>query len=201
MPYDNLQPGVYWGKLVAATLGTFGQNNSEAMVLTFDLTHVANGQNANGETNWEAINPASRDIRFFLTEKAWDNSTRDLMAIGCSDLINPTFKPEIHEGCELLVINEQYQGKTYDKVTIASLSRGASVGELDANKKRALAQKYALAVKAQAKPTTPPPGPKAAPGAPVRTVVKSAGGPPTPTVPASPAPAAPTGGTADDCPF
>lgn len=149
---SNLKPGSYYGKLAQAQLAEIGQNATPAMVLTFNLTHIAEGN------DWTAIDPVMRDVQFWLTDKAKDYAFADFRALGFNgDMELPKFDQSLYDGTELTVINEQYQGKTQDKVSIAKLKQQREHKPLAADAKRTLAAQFKAAAGMAAKPSTPPP--------------------------------------------
>lgn len=158
---SNLPPNQYFGKMVNAAFGAIGQHDTPAIVLTVELTHVAAG----GE--WRDIETTKRDIPFFLTENAKERSFQDLQKLGFNgDFDAPKFSdPDLAAGLELTVINETYNSKLQDKVSITKLKAGGrELKAVNADVKRSLAAQFKTLTSASARPSTPPP-PRAAPPA------------------------------------
>lgn len=158
---SNLTPGSYLGRLIDSGLGAIGQNSTPAMVLTFELTHVAAGG------DWQPIEATRRDVQFYLTERAREFAFADLRKLGFNgDFENPAFSDQdLVNGLELTVINEIYNNKAQDKVSIAKLSQKRERSPVAADVKRTLAAQWKTSGSATARPAAPPPAAPRAPAA------------------------------------
>lgn len=149
---QNLTPGSYFGQLIDAQLSEVGTNGNIAMVLIWDI----NNQAVNGQ--WQAIDTATRQENFFLSDKAKDRSFSDMKKLGFNgDFDNPHFSQECYDGIELVVENELYNGKVYDRVKPAKLVVDVGIKAAGKDKARLFAAQYRTAMGAASRPTTPPP--------------------------------------------
>lgn len=147
----QLQPGFYFGKLIGAVLTEMGEKKTPAMALTFDITSRANGD------GWENVDPITRDVVFYLSEKSQEFAFADLKALGFDGNMDaPGFAPDLTEtGTELEVVIEPYNGKDYERVKITKLKRGSAHSPASADVRRSLAAKFRTAH--GGRPSTPPP--------------------------------------------
>lgn len=174
---SNLTPNTYFGHLVEAVLAEVGDNKTPVLLLTFELTHEATSG------AWTEITEVKRDVQFYLSDKAKEGSFADLRQIGFNgDMEAPRFTDEdLYKGCELLVENETFNGKIYDRVRIGKLKRGAERKPVGKDLARSLAAQFRTSAQATARPSAPPPPMQ-------RTVVKEAAAAAPATGPAAPPP-------------
>lgn len=172
---QNLIPGPHWGKLIDAGLAEIGDNKTPAMVLAFQITHAAG---SNGD--WVQIEPVTREVNFWLTEKATERSFDDMRALGFNgDFDAPVFDAELREGVVLDVTNEQYQGKTKDVVRLAKLRPSRERNPVAKDVVHKLAARFKQSGANTARPSSPPPPRPAATGQqPVRQTVPGEDAPP-----------------------
>lgn len=113
---NRLAPGSYFGKLADAGLEAIGQNGTPAFTMNFTITHVAE----NGA--WAPITEVNRNIQLFMTDKARDYALSDLRRLGFNgDFDAPKFDADVHEGLELSLWHETYEGKPQEKLKVARL--------------------------------------------------------------------------------
>lgn len=148
----NLHPGTYYGALISAELGEIGQNNTPAMILSFDLSHLGD------PAGWQEITKERIEVLFWLTEKSKDFAFADLRALGFNgDFDAPRFGDDLYAGTELLMETESYQGKTQEKWHIAKLKRGGNRKPVQADVKRSLAAQFRTGAAAAKPPSSPAP--------------------------------------------
>lgn len=174
--------GSYWGRPIGAVLAELGDEKKLALVITFDITQVAN----NGE--WiDLPNPQQRDVKMFCTEAAWPYTEAKLKSFGFNgDFANPKFSDEFMQGTELVcTINGKYDNFDFPR------GAGKQAEQAPDEALRRMNARWKNANQLASKPAGAPP---AAPApAPVRRTVHGT----APT--AAPArPAAPPAAAADD---
>jgi hypothetical protein len=149
---QNLTPGSYFGQLIDSQLGEIGNNGNIAMVLTWDINHYA----SNGQ--WKQMDTATRQQNIFLTEKAKERAFSDMKKIGFDgNFENPRFSDECYSGIELVIENETYNGKIYDRVKPAKFVSDSGVKPTSKDKAKLLSAQFRTSVGAASKPSTPPP--------------------------------------------
>lgn len=169
---SNLTPGTYLGRLTDSALGAVGKNDTPAMILTFELVYVA----ADGA--WVPMAPISREVQFYITDKSRDYAFRDLGRLGFNGNFDaPAFSAIPTDGVELDLINETYDGKTNDKVSIAMLKGAREKKPVNADAKRQIAALWKTAATSTAKPSAPPPPRAAAPAAAAQPATRAPGTP------------------------
>lgn len=113
----KVPPGTYLGDVTQMYLSQTPTTNNPFLAVEFGVGHVAqNGQ-------WVPIQPETRTVRFFLTDKAVDFSLNKLRALGFNgDFANP--KCSITEGvtlvCEAQAGTGANAGKTYESWSVYS---------------------------------------------------------------------------------
>lgn len=154
-----LPAGIYNGKLVDAYLGAIGKGETPAMVLVFEIGFAA------ADGGWKAIDPVTRDMSLFMSEKAKEYAFRDLGKLGFNgNFDSPAFSVPMHEGCELEIQHETYEGKVKEKLLIGALQFTREKKAVNAETKRGLAAQWKQSPGAvRASPATPPASPASAP--------------------------------------
>ncbi len=134
---NHLAPGSYFGKLADAGLESVGQNNTPAFTMSFIITHVAE----NGA--WAAITEVRRNIQMFMTDAAREYALTDLRKLGFDGNFDaPKFDTDVHEGLELALWHETYEGKIQEKVKIARLRQARERKPVADDVKRTLQALY-----------------------------------------------------------
>lgn len=152
-----LPPNLYFGKLIDAHLGAIGQNETPAMVLSFELTHAAT------DKDWQAINPTRRNVQLWLTDGAKEKTFADLRALGFDgNWDDPKFAADLYDGTDLDLTHDTYKGKNQEVVRIRKLRPAMDHKPVAADLKRTLAAQFKNAASMSAKPSTPPPARPAA---------------------------------------
>ena len=115
----EIQSGLYKGKLVGHGVA-ISPKGSEYMFLTFEIdTKVDNGTDAYLDQTY------TRDVYFYLTEKAKQKSEEDLIKLGFNgNYADPMFRESLYSECLLDCRQEEYDGKTVYKFYIAELGNG-----------------------------------------------------------------------------
>lgn len=165
MAYEMKQPGSYFGVLVEAGLDTLNnEKKTPFMYLVFDVTHIAE----NGE--WSAL-PESfkKDVRFFLSEKAWEYTQRDLEKLGFDgNFDDPKFNAAMYaDGIELMCQHEVGQDNKLREAWSVS-GTGGGTKERKAPEKtivRDLSAKWKNSQAANKKPSGGPAKPPVTPAA------------------------------------
>lgn len=148
-----INPGTYFGKLVEAGLTEIGDRKSPAIFLAFDVTHYAVGG------DWRPIDPVTRDVVMYLTEKAEPHTMRKLMALGFNGDFNaPAFAPRLSEGVQLMCEHRPRDGKTYEEWNFAEFASGERERQkVGGDVARTFAAKFRTYAQANARPSAPPP--------------------------------------------
>jgi hypothetical protein len=157
-----MQAGIYLGKHITAGTAKSGEKQTPYLYIEMLVEYVAeNGQ-------WSPIEPVKRDLRFWLSEKAWDVSMRDLKTLGFNgDLENPKFAPEVYTGINMECTLEEYNGKQQERWGLP-YNRTLERVEMDRAEVRTLQAR--LSQEFNKRPATAPPAaPVAAPTPPVHT--------------------------------
>lgn len=153
----RLAPGSYFGKLADAGLEAVGQNSTPAFTMNFTITHVAE----NGA--WNPITEVNRSITLFMTDAAREYALADLRRLGFDGNFDaPKFDADVHEGLELSLWHETYEGKLQEKLKVARLKQARERKPVAEDIKRTLSALYRGGAP---KPT--PAAPSAPPRAPV----------------------------------
>ncbi len=148
---NHLAPGSYFGKLSDAGLESVGKNSTPAFGMSFIITHVAE----NGA--WTPITEVRRNIQMFMTDAAREYALADLRKLGFDgNFDSPKFDNDVHEGLELSLWHETYEGKTQEKVKIARLRQNHERKPVTDDVKRTL---QALYKGSAPKPANVPPAP------------------------------------------
>ena len=116
----KIQPGNYYGRLAEAGMDTLNnEKQTMFMYLTFSVTNVF----INGA--WQDIEPVNRDVKLFMSDKARPYTERTLETLGFNgDFENPQFKPELHNGTELVCThNAPPNGKEYEEWNLSGGQR------------------------------------------------------------------------------
>ena len=156
----RLAPGNYFGKLADAGLDAVGKNGTPAFTMNFTITHVAE----NGA--WSPIAEVSRSIALFMTDAAREYALGDLRRLGFDGNFDaPKFDADVHEGLELSLWHELYEGKTQEKLKIARLKQSHERKPVPDDIKRTLSALYkgSAPKAAPSAPIVPPRVPAAAP--------------------------------------
>lgn len=155
---NHLAPGNYFGKLSDAGLESVGQNGTPAFTMSFIITHVAE----NGA--WTPITEVRRNIQLFMTDAAREYALADLRRLGFDGNFDaPKFDTDVHEGLEISLWHEMYEGKTQEKLKIARLKQARERKPVNEDVKRTLQALYKSgAPKAAPAPSAPPAAPSAA---------------------------------------
>ncbi len=147
----TLAPGSYFGKLIDAGLESVGKNSTPAFGMLFAITHVAE----NGA--WAAITEVRRNIQLFMTDAAREYALADLRKLGFDgNFDSPKFDTDVHEGLEISLWHEVYEGKTQEKLKIARLKQTHERKPVADDVKRTL---QALYKGSAPKPVVPAPAP------------------------------------------
>lgn len=143
----HLAPGNYFGKLADAGLEAVGQNGTPAFTMNFTITHVAESG------AWAPISEVNRSITLFMTDAARQYALGDLRRIGFDGNFDaPKFDADVHEGLELSLWHELYEGKTQEKLKIARLRQARERKPVGDDIKRTLSALYKGSAPKQAMP-------------------------------------------------
>lgn len=155
---NQLAPGSYFGKLSDAGLESVGKNSTPAFTMSFIITHVAE----NGA--WSPITEVRRNIQMFMTDAAREYALADLRKLGFDGSFDaPKFDADVHEGLELSLWHETYEGKIQEKVKIARLRQNHERKPVADDVKRTLAALYKGSAPKANVPPAPPRTPAPAP--------------------------------------
>ena len=155
---NHLAPGSYFGKLSDAGLESVGKNSTPAFTMSFIITHVAE----NGA--WAPVTEVRRNIQMFMTDAAREYALADLRKLGFDgNFDSPKFDTDVHEGLELSLWHEMYEGKTQEKLKIARLKQAHERKPVAEDIKRTLSALYKGSAPKPAAPTAGPRVPAPAP--------------------------------------
>jgi len=163
----QLQPGIYFGKLVE--IGTARLSNDARtpyVFVTWEVTHCAeNGQ-------WVPIEPVTRESRWWVTERSEPYTMDRLQRLGFNgDLDSPAFDADPHperDGVRLACRHDVRNGRAYENWDLASDRQDREREPWEAELTRRFKAKYRTRASSRSRP---------------------AGVPPTPPQPATPSPA------------
>jgi len=106
-----MQPGRYYAFFQSAECGELGNEKSTPLIyMTFQITHCV------GNDQWIELDPAvkaNRDVRLFLSDKAWPYTEKKLQGMGFNgDFENPDVDPDFkRKGCALICSHRQGTGQ------------------------------------------------------------------------------------------
>lgn len=136
----QLSEGSYYGRLTEA--GTASLNNDAQtpfVWLRFALTHHARAG------NWSPMaQTISREVRMFLSEKAWPYTVEKLEKLAFDgNFAQPLFDGELNtQGCELLCEHESRDGKLFEEWSIAKCIGGREKADVPARMMNILKSKW-----------------------------------------------------------
>jgi hypothetical protein len=108
-----MQAGDYWGVITGAETSELDNaKRTPLMYVKVLISHVA-GVDGNGAPAWVPLEQqAERDMRFFLTEKAWPHTEKKLRGLGFNgDFENPQFGDKaIADGVKLVCTHQAGNG-------------------------------------------------------------------------------------------
>jgi len=146
--------GIYSGTLMEAGMEELGKNKTPCMYLQYEIGYISNG------SDWDALErPIRRDVKFWLSDAAYDNTCDTLESMGWNfDFVNPKFANENVNNAVLECEHDEYQGKVNERWYLSEY-KGFSRQSVPKEMLRKLSARFNTRKVASVKPVTnsPPP--------------------------------------------